>query len=206
MITPSNKSALHLFAKTITWITSPYVVSVVIIASVTMHGTRGDISRSVLYIAITVLIMILLPLIYVIFSMRSGRVTDVHIRIREQRYHYYAIGGAFAILSILTLFLLKAPKELIALLVSVLVGAGIGAFMNRRAKVSAHGGTLGAAVGIVFLFFGPVASLAATVVLVISGWSRVALGEHTPKEIAAGAIVGCVATTAVFLAFGFRPT
>lgn len=92
---------------------------------------------------------------------------------------------------------LGAPRELIALVVAMEVGLIISLAITFFWKMSIHVASVAGAIVILVLVFGPgVLALAPVVVLV--GWARVELHDHTPSQVAAGAVIGALVAGIVF--------
>ncbi len=69
--------------------------------------------------------------------------------------------------------------------------------VTLRWKISIHVATVAGAVVILTLVFGLGFALLAPAVA-LTGWARVALGDHTPAQVAAGAVLGAAIAASVF--------
>jgi membrane-associated phospholipid phosphatase len=139
-----------------------------------------------------------LPLGVVLLGVRRRWWTDVHVSVREERFVPLAVAVTANLAGIGLLVAWHAPRPLIALVTAVVVGLAAGAVITIWWKVSGHTAVAGAAAAALTAAFGPWLLLAFLPVPVI-GWSRVALGDHTPAQATAGLVLGVAAIGAVFL-------
>lgn len=134
-------------------------------------------------------------------GVRRGRLTDHHIGRREQRRLPLLLGLTSVLAGLVLLLVLGAPRQLIAMVVVMFtVGAGV-TVVNQFWKLSAHAAVAAGSVAVLVQVFGP-ALLVGVAVVALVGWSRVALRDHTPAQVVAGAVVGAVLAAATFAALG----
>lgn len=136
-----------------------------------------------------------LPWLGVVWMRHSGRVTDLHVRERSQRWPVFVLAGASLLVGCGVLLLLRAPAAVFTTLALILAGLLICLVVNLRWKISVH--TAVAAFIWLTVFSGPDWGPAAALFMtLLVGWSRLELRRHTPGQVLAGALVGC----AVFVA------
>lgn len=142
------------------------------------------------------------PFLTIFALIKAGRVSDVSISDRSQRFWPYLTSIVCYIGAGLYLGALHAPKWMPAFFygaacVSVIATVITMAF---RWKVSAHVAAVSGVVGAIYwlayngLLLAPVFWL--SVFIIIAGlvaWSRLYLDRHTPMQVLAGAILGFVA-------------
>lgn len=145
---------------------------------------------------LTILFAIALPFSFILWGVRRRRFTDHHIRLREQRPVALVVGIGSALVGLILIAILGAPRELIALVVAMEVGLIISLAITLFWKMSIHVASVAGAIIILDLVFGfPIIVL--TPLLILVGWARVELGDHTPAQAATGAAIG--ATVAGFI-------
>jgi hypothetical protein len=139
------------------------------------------------------------PALYVLHQVRSGQLTDVHVRLREQRRGPFrvALMAALALLSLMVLG--RAPHPLIPVTVSMLVSGVLFAYISRSWKISLHTGMLSSCLtcGVVLLGWPPSVHMLVPPLV----WARAERGRHLPSQGMAGWLLGTV-TTAVILRLG----
>jgi membrane-associated phospholipid phosphatase len=140
----------------------------------------------------------LLPYGIVIAGVRRRRWTDRHLRARQQRPVPFLAGIASALAGLAVLLALHAPRPLVALVVAMLAGLAATLLVTLWWKLSVHTAAASGTVAILALVFGPALTLALPAVAVVA-WSRVRLGDHTLAQILAGAALGGLVATTVFI-------
>ena len=140
-----------------------------------------------------------LPFAGILWLKRRGSVTDHHVGVREQRAPILAASAVSLGLGALILVFLDAPAALFGEIGGVFIGLMLCLAANLVWKLSVHS-AVAAYVGMVLLAPVPVAGPALALLLAsATGWSRVKLGDHTPTQVFAGHIAGCVAFAAALL-------
>jgi membrane-associated phospholipid phosphatase len=133
----------------------------------------------------------------IVVGVRRNRLSDRHVRVREQRPGLILLALLSITVGLLALVVMHASRELLALLAAMLVGLVVTLIVTLFWKVSLHTSTFAGAVTILVLAFGPVFALLYPLVVVI-GWARVELGDHRPSQVTIGAVLGIVVAATVF--------
>lgn len=187
-------------ARVLSFCGNPFVISIPCVAATSLRATRPWPDR-LRWWGIATAVMMLPSLVYVRYGVRTGRLSDHEVSVREERFWPY-MGEIAAVLTSYGLMrVLRAPREMTALVVSV-----AGAMMTVTAvtlvwKMSMHVvGTAGTATVLVLLYGRRAAPALALIPLV--GWSRYALEHHTVAQIVAGGVVGAAAPLIVFRRMG----
>ena len=142
-----------------------------------------------------------LSLLYLVYLARTGKVGDPRSIPRAERVGPLRVvaalhAGAFVIVS-----LLGGPAELRAALLSYALATLGFVALTPVSNLSLHAaGVSGAAVCLAHVF--GVWGLFAFLLLPTVFWARLALGRHTPVELALGALVGGGATWVSFQLIG----
>lgn len=132
-----------------------------------------------------------LPWLALIWMKRSGKVTDLHVRERSQRWPVFALAGVSLLLGSGALALLGAPAAAFSSVGLILTGLLICLIVNLRWKLSVH--TAVAAFIWLSIFSGPAWGPAAALFMtMLVGWSRLEVRHHTPSQVLAGAVLGCL--------------
>jgi membrane-associated phospholipid phosphatase len=140
-----------------------------------------------------------IPFAVIMLGVKRGNWTDKHVGVREQRAVPLLATMASVLIGISLLVALRAPREVFALVVAMLVGLVTTMVVTIWWKVSVHTAVAGGVVVILLLAYGThVAPLVLGVAAV--GWSRVALRDHTPAQTVVGALLGALAAAVVFSA------
>ena len=137
------------------------------------------------------------PLVYLLRQLRRGKVSDHHVRRREQRAGIILFTLVCGFTALVVLLRLGAPSQVIGLVCSGAAGLIVALAITRYWKISIH---TGVAAGIVIVFielFGWGMLLLAPLVALI-GWARVSVGDHTPAQATAGAMIGAIVSGITF--------
>ncbi|WP_340377208.1 hypothetical protein U5640_20425 [Streptomyces sp. SS7] len=138
-----------------------------------------------------------IPFAVIMLGVRRGSWTDKHVRVREQRAVPLLATMTSVLVGISLLVAFKAPREVFALVVAMLVGLVVTMIVTVWWKVSVHTAVASGVVVILLLAYGM--SMAPLVLGIAAiGWSRVALRDHTPAQTAVGAMLGGLAAAVVF--------
>ena len=141
------------------------------------------------------------PYGFVVHAVLRRKVSDIHIRTRQERYVPILVALAAMGLCVTVLILGSAPRVLVALLASLLSAIFVGGVITTRWQISGHAAAAAGSVGICALCFGPwVLALSPLVVLICA--ARLVLGDHTFWQLAAGVCLGGVLSPLVM--YGLR--
>lgn len=182
-------------ARAVTEIASPANAVAALLVVMSIHvAPPGDALR---WAVISILFASVLPMAYVIAQVRRGRLTDRHVGMRVQRPLPMLVAIASTVVGLAILYALGAPQPLLALGAAGVVGLVITSLITLVWKISIHAAVMAGALAIVVIVFGP-AWVPLVALLIVVGWARVELGDHTISEVLAGAAVGGVIAASVF--------
>lgn len=175
------------YAKFISNITSPPVIVTLVLLSTPLrhpHVAWPPTLVATLFVGV-------IPWAALIWMRVRGRVTDVHVTQRHQRWPILLITLISILGGIAVLLATSAPAQIIAEVLFMLVGLIIVGVVNLVWKLSVHAAlTTFAALHCLLLLPGGVQMAVALIALV--GWARIRMGHHTPTQVAAGTLVGAL--------------
>lgn len=184
---------MHRFAYWVSAIFNPLFIGipVMIAIGIAETGIRWEATPTVLA---AIFVMCIMPTVYVIVLMKRGVFQNFHVSDRRQRkYLFPVLILSFAI----TIYLLWRDPAIGRLVVATLAfglpNVIIFALISLRFKVSLHCAGIGGMLPAVAYPFGKVGLLLGIAGLALTGWSRVALREHTLAEVIAGSVLGTAA-------------
>ncbi len=134
---------------------------------------------------------------YVASGVKAGKWSDHHVSNRHQRHTPLLVGLVCIATASVLLAVVHAPRELLALVLSQLVGLVVVMTITRFWKVSVHSSASGGLVGILIVMFGFWALLG-VVPLAVVAWSRTVLDAHTWPQVIVGAASGATVALTVF--------
>lgn len=144
-----------------------------------------------LWLLLVLAIGMLLPLSYIIWLVRTGRVTDFDLSDRRQRTGPYLVSLTCVIAAWLVLWLGQAPTLLIVLVGAQILQTLLMLVITLVWKISIHGATSAAVATLAWSLVG-LSALPLGLSVPVIAWSRVRLKRHTPMQTIAGAVVGCL--------------
>jgi membrane-associated phospholipid phosphatase len=166
-------------------ISPPIVIAVVLIILGILAGTPSTWGFIAFYIGFT----IFLPFLFVLWQLRTGRISSIHIPIRQQRYPLMVLTVVLTILSWLVLWRGGASYTLTLFAGVGIFQAALIALITFFWKISAHTTSIaGLAVFIVYLFGWAGAPALALIPLV--AWARIRTHSHTLSQTLGGILAG----------------
>ena len=149
-----------------------------------------------LWSAIYIVMAMIAPLLFLIWQVRHGHVTDLDVQLREQRKASLLVTIAGFGVSWLLMYLGDAP---------VLFKAGAGFVqwlvifaITLRWKISAHTTSAANVTMLILRVFG-LAAAPLVISIPLIAWSRVKLRRHTPGQTVAGALLGSAVVVGTIL-------
>jgi len=183
-------------ARAVTELLAPANLAVGQLLLVGWHSTAGPAGLAWGLLAAT--FCGLVPYGIVIAGVHRRRWTDRHLRARHQRPAPFLTAIASFLAGLALLLALDAPWELVALVVAMLTGLAVTLVVTLWWKLSVHTAAAAGTVAILALTFGPTLTLTIPAVALVA-WARVRLGDHTPAQTLAGAALGGLMATTVFI-------
>ncbi len=192
-ISPDPRRTL---ARAVTELFAPAAVVAVLLGAVAWHTARTT-ADALLWGTIAVAFAAVVPFVYIVYGVRKRRLTDHHVRVREQRRLPLLVGMVSVLIGFALIALGGAQRELVALVGAMVVGLATSGLVTLFWKISIHVAVAAGALVILVLVFGSTLLVLAPLVILI-GWARVAVDDHTPAQVVAGAALGGAVAGAIF--------
>ena len=139
----------------------------------------------------------LAPILFIVFMMRIGRITDLHMNTRQERYLPYLVSTVTSAVVLAVIYLFDGPELLSCLTILNIVVLVILGLVNAFWLISIHTASISAAAVIGGLVFGVGAAVALLPLLLMVCWARLYLRRHTLGQVGAGLLLGLAATLAL---------
>jgi hypothetical protein len=139
--------------------------------------------------------------LYTEHVLRRGGLRQHYLWRRSERLAPLAIACASLLVAILLVQALEAPRHLQTVLVTMLFVLGLTLAATPLYRISVHMVAITGATVLLQLVFGGI-GVAALPVMVIVGWSRLELAEHSPTQVIAGALVGAIGASVAYILVG----
>ena len=179
---------------------SPYLV--ILFGTVGIVYARSDPQKFWLHLAISLFFSIALPTLYVLYGIKKGFISDVHVMEREQRNGPFAvaIGGSF--LAGLILFLIGAAPSVWGLSVILVVNGLLIWLITLKTKISVHVSVLSATALGTTILHPEVPPLAFAWMVPALIWARWYRRRHTIWQGLGGAALSGLVTTLIIVLIG----
>ncbi|WP_416906387.1 phosphatase PAP2 family protein [Micromonospora echinospora] len=165
---------------------------------VALHATWPAAGSGVGWALVGALFCSLIPNSLIWWGVRRGRLTDHHVRVREQRRTPLTLGLVSVLIGLALLVGLRAPRPVIAIVVVMFVVGLAVTLVNLVWKLSIHAAVAAGSAAVLVIVFGP-ALLSTAPLVALVGWSRVQLREHTISQVVAGVAIGLAVAVPTFL-------
>ena len=182
----ASGNPLWVLAKVISVVTSPAVLS---FASMYLMGAQINDARFWPWAIAYASFGFVLPLLYLIYLMRKGEVSDFHMKERRERIKPMAFIFIVFSLASLVFYLLDVPY---VMQVFTYVGALQGLLMlliTLKWKISGHGAGIAAFTLLLWGLFGPAAAPFFLLIPLVL-WARVYTDRHDLPQTIIGALAG----------------
>jgi membrane-associated phospholipid phosphatase len=141
------------------------------------------------------LLAVIVPLAYLVQLVSRGRVSDIDIESREERFSPLGVTVGCMGIAWLVLYMRSAPSPMTVLAGVLFAQTSIIFVVTFFWKISVHC----ASAGLVGILAGGLAGSAvpAVVTVTLMSWSRWRLDQHTPAQAVAGTLLGVLSSVAV---------
>ncbi|GAC1433382.1 MAG: phosphatase PAP2 family protein [Burkholderiaceae bacterium] len=173
---------------------SPLAAVVLIVVAWRYSPTTGEALK---WSLLGILFAPVVPLLYLLRQLRRGKVTDHHVRRREQRAGIILFTLACGFAALVVLLKLGAPSQIIGLICAGAAGLIIALAITHYWKISIHTGVTAGIVVVFLELFGWWMLLLVPLVALV-GWARVAVDDHTPAQVTVGAFIGAFVSGITF--------
>jgi membrane-associated phospholipid phosphatase len=177
---------------------SPAITGIPFLALAVMgSGVAGTYRYAVLYF----LVAVPPPVLYVVWLVKTGRVTDFHLPARNERIGPFVVCLCSASCALFLLNYLAAPREFVLAILAAFIQTFALFLITLRWQISIHTATVAGLATFAILTLGNDAFVLALLVPAVA-WARIYLGRHTLAQTVAGALLGPLSFIALFGLFG----
>lgn len=180
------------FARTFSNIVSPPVIFAVL--GLALSLAEEGLWPGFLWAAFFGFFVSLAPILFIVYMMRIGRITDLHMNTRQERYLPYLVSVTTSAFVLLVIYLFDGPGLLTCLTILNIIVLIILGLVNTSWLISIHSASVSAATVIFGLVFGFWAAAVFSPFLLMVCWARLYLRRHTLGQVIAGLLLGLVAT------------
>lgn len=191
----------NLWAHATSLLISPPIVWTLWVYAVTLPTAQNR-AAAFVFATIFAASICILPMLFVAFMVRLGKIGDLHMRESRERYVPYLIAIILGVISELIFLSLQAEAIfLIVTLVSIveLTIILLGTFVVH---ISLHAMAMSSVISATALLFGLRPALVFLPVLLLVVLARLVLKRHTPAQLLIGTLIGMFTPLAVVAVLG----
>ncbi|MCS7061532.1 MAG: hypothetical protein RMN25_10270 [Anaerolineae bacterium] len=144
-----------------------------------------------------ILLTVILPLLFVVWLVQTGRASDLDLCRRDQRKWPYRVMMLSSAVSIGLSLVFGGPPLLTILVGALAVQTLLLSLITMAWKISLHTAAIAGTAAVAWYLAGAPALILALLTPVVA-WARVRLGRHDVPQTVAGALVGAATFTATF--------
>lgn len=148
--------------------------------------------QGLLWAAVFGLCVSLAPSLFVVYMLRSGRISDLHMNTRQERRWPYVTSVLGSAIALALIMIFGGPELLRCLAIFSLIELAILGFITNFWMISIHATSITAATVIVGLVFGLIPALLLLPLVLVVSWVRLYLRRHTFAQVGAGITLGAM--------------
>jgi membrane-associated phospholipid phosphatase len=168
-----------------------------IIATTLAVGWHAAGARGLAWGAVAAVFAGVLPTLFISRGIRDGRWADRNVGAKRPRLIVLAFIIASVAVGLVVMVSFGAPTELSGYFGCMLGSIAVLAAITTVWKISIHCAVASGSVTILALLFGPWL-VPAYLLVALTGWSRVAVKDHTTAQVIAGSVLGAVAAVITY--------
>lgn len=177
------------WAKLVSDVMSPPVVWGALVLLIGYHHPADDYS-GLYWSGVFAILICLLPLTYIMYMVARGKIGDLHMRRRQDRYKPLMLTIVSSLVAWYVFKTQGAPPAFAMLSLMTAVQLGVILLVTLVWQISMHAMAITSVVVASEVFFGTGIGLALVPLVALVGAARLSLNCHTPPQIFAGAMVG----------------
>ncbi|MCI0395843.1 MAG: hypothetical protein L0332_14995 [Chloroflexi bacterium] len=139
----------------------------------------------------------LAPILFIVYLLRTGRITDLHMNTTQERHLPYLVSLVGSAVALGLLLLFEGPLLLRCLALFNTIVLSVLGLVNTIWLISIHAASIAATALIAGRVFGPSSALLTVPLVILVCWARLFLRRHTPAQVAAGLALGLAAVLAL---------
>lgn len=187
-----------LWARVVSFVISPPIVWAVWIYPIAFNVIVNQ-TEAILNATIFTFLVCIMPMLFVFYGVKKGKIGDIHMRESHERYIPYSLSIIGGLGTGLLLILLQAPAVLLILTLITCVQLTIMLVTTFFHHISAHAMAITSVTSATAIIFDIQSSLIFIPVILLVILARLVLKRHTYAQVMAGTLVGTLTPFAVIL-------
>ena len=186
------------WARLVSNILSPPMVWGALAFPIALREAKSQ-EQAILWALVYGVLVSLLPLLYVVWMVKRGKISDIHMKNRSERYRPFLVSLLCTTIAWWTLRFMGAPPVLPLLALFSLVQIAVMALITLVWQISMHAMSIAGATIATALLFGIGYALLTIPLIMLVSAARLKLKRHTPAQIVAGILVGALVPVVVLI-------
>ncbi len=174
-------------AKFISSVAAPHTLAPL---ALLLTATTLDSRMDWLWIGFYLLFAVVVPVVYLLWLLRTGRVHDFHLRVRTDRYRPMIVTIVSSGFAWFVLQVSNGPPVLTTVAFAAWIQSVLLFVITLRWKISAHGAAAGTLAVLGWKIANPSLGLAFAALVPLVGWARVRMRRHTFWQVVWGCVLG----------------
>jgi hypothetical protein len=191
------KSSESPWARLVSDLVSPPVVWLLLGMAIAFKFADSR-SQAFIWISVYALLICALPVTYIAWNVRRGKITDIHMRERHQRVRPFVFSIACSAIGWLLLRFMNTPEVVSAFALFSVLQLAVLAIITLVWLISIHSMSITGAVIAIGAIFGLPQALMVMPLVPLVGMARIKLHRHTLAQVIAGTILGGILPTVLF--------
>jgi hypothetical protein len=171
------------------WISDVLSPPLIAVAGLVLAAIASHSAAAWLWAGLHLFLSIGVPMSYVAWKVHQGKITDIHMRVREQRIRPMLLTLVCSVTALSLMWLGGASQVMLLFSLMGVFQVGFLLLVTLRWKISGHGAAIGSMAVFLFGLFGSVAIPAFAAVPLVA-WARLRLNRHDLAQTVAGSLVG----------------
>ncbi|MEP6985807.1 MAG: hypothetical protein ABI970_09425 [Chloroflexota bacterium] len=179
------------WARVISNLLSPPMVWSILVFVIAFHYAENRL-QGLMWALTYAILVCLMPILFIAWRVHSGKISDLHMKERQERIIPFAVSIVCAIAAWQVLRMMNAPSILPLIAAVTLVELITMLVITFAWQISMHAMSISVAVVATGIVFGAAPALFVSPLLPIVGAARLRLQRHTLAQVIAGAVVGAL--------------
>jgi hypothetical protein len=185
------------WARLVSNLLSPPVIWAVMAFPIAFRDAESD-QQALTWALVYGVLVCLLPLLFVAWMVKRGKITDIHMQVRHQRIRPFVVSLVCTTIAWWTLRFMGAPSVVPLFALFSLTQIAVMAIITLVWQISMHAMSITGAVVAALTFFGVLPALILLPLVILVGAARLKLQRHTVAQVLAGVVVGAIVPIFVF--------
>lgn len=172
---------------------APFINSSIAFILLVFPDNNLSVLNKIIYTLIGVMFSTVMPVIYLYWAQKKGKIDSLDIVVRNQRINPLVVGTIMYFMGFILYSFLGAPAIVTGLMFCFATNTLLVVVVTHYWKISIHSMGISGPLMALHIMYGPIVLLAYPLILIVA-LSRLILKRHTISQIIAGIVIGLFLT------------